>query len=59
MPMPVDKQIKWNERSGLLDLEMPERQDLTELDTAPKLFMRRLFNAPKEVISNLLKLEEI
>ena len=59
MPMPVDKQIKWNERSGLLDLEMPERQDLTEVDTPPKLFMRRLFNAPKEVISNLLKLEEI
>ena len=57
--MPVDKQIKWNERSGLLDLEMPESQDLDELETPPKLFMRRLFNAPKEVISNLLKLEEI
>ena len=59
MTMPVDKQIKWNERSALLNCEEYQRQDLTELDTPPKLFMRRLFNAPKEVISNLLKLEEI
>lgn len=59
MPMPVDKQIKWNEGSALINCDKYQRQDLTELDTPPKLFMRRLFNAPKEVISNLLKLEEI
>ena len=57
--MPVDKQIKWNEGSALINCDKYQRQDLTELDTPPKLFMRRLFNAPKEVISNLLKLEEI
>ena len=55
MPMPVDKQIKWNERSGLLDLEMPERQDLDELETPPKLFMREWFNMPRQAIKYVIE----
>lgn len=60
MPMPVDKQIKWNERSGLLDLEMPERQDLDELETPPKLFMRKFLNGiSQEFINKLLEEEGV
>ena len=60
MTMPVDKQIKWNERSGLLDLEMPERQDLDELETPPKLFMRKFLNGiSQEFINKLLKEEGV
>jgi hypothetical protein len=57
---PVDKQIKWNERSGLLNCEEYQRQDLTELDTPPKLFMRRFLNGvSQEFIDKLLKEEGI
>ena len=57
--MPVDKQIKWNERSGLLNCDKYQKKDLTKLETPPKSYLRRLYGVSQEFIDNLLKEEGI